>query len=69
MLVFFNRGKEARKMTFTVDWAKRNGPGPLMAWDALPNGWDELVDNQLPVRGDQLTIKVPAEDFRLLAVE
>ncbi len=71
MLVFFNRGKEARKMTFTVDWAKlkTQGSGPVVARDALPAGWDELVDNQLPVKGNQLTIKVPAEGFRLLAVE
>ena len=69
MLVFFNRGKEGGKMTFTVDWPSLKGPGPVVARDALPYGWDELVDNELPVQGDQLTIDVPAEDFRLVAVE
>ena len=69
MLVFFNRGKEAREMTFTVDWAKLKTPGPVVVRDVLPGGWGELVDNEMPVKGDQLTVKVPAEDFRLLAVE
>ena len=69
MLVFFNRGKEEREMTFTIDWAKLKGPGPLVARDALPAGVGELVDNELPVKGNQLTIKLPADDFRLVAVE
>ena len=68
MLVFFNRGKEARKMDFGVDWSRLKARQPLEVRDALPDGWDELVDNDLPVEGDQLTVSVPAEGFLLVSV-
>ena len=69
MLVFFNRGKETREMTFTVDWKKLRARTPATARDVFPLGWDELVDNPLPVHGDKLTVKMRAEDFLLVAVE
>jgi hypothetical protein len=69
MLVFFNRGKEPQKMTFTIDGPKLHARQTLEVRDALPVGWDELVDNELPVQGDQLTIILPAEDFRLVSVQ
>ena len=71
MLVFFNRSEEEREMTFTIDWAelKRRGRRPVVARDALPAGWGELVDSELPVKGNQLILKLPPEDFRLVTVE
>ena len=69
MLVFFNRGKEARKRTFTVDWAKLKSPKALVVRDALPDGPGAIVANELPVKGDRLTITVPPEGFRLVGVE
>jgi len=68
MLVFFNRAREARKMTFTVQWSRLNARQPVEARDAFPAGWDELVDNDLPVQGSQLTVNVPAEGFLMVSV-
>ena len=69
MLVFFNRGQEARSMNFTMDWKQLGARAPAVVRDVFPLGWDELVDNPLPVHGDQLTVRLPAEDLKLLTVE
>jgi hypothetical protein len=69
ILAFFNRGKETREMTFSVDWQELRAGNPATARDIFPLGWDELVENPLPVRGDQLTVRMRAEDMMLVSVE
>ena len=69
VLVFFNRGTESREMTFTVDWKKLGARKHAIVRDVFPLGWDELVENPLPVNGAQLTVKMRAEDSMLLTVE
>ena len=60
---------QRRELTFKIDFARLQTSGPVVVRDVHPPDWGEFIDSELPVDGDQLTVKVPAQDFRLLAVK
>lgn len=74
LLVVVNQDKEqAREVTFTVDWEKLKSAGELVVRDVFPGGdalggWLTLIDNDIPIDGACMTLKVRPDNFRIIAV-
>ena len=72
LIVVCNLAERPQRITLDVDWAGLKSPGPLEVVDALPAGWDELIDWDIPLDGNTMTLELAPISrgycFRLIRV-